>query len=105
MKYKPTSEYRAEYQALRLEYSKLDVVRDALQVTLAKKLRLLCTKHPEAPVTNIIFDKPKRSDYFPAMMLTKKPRRWNPNFYYAMGYASNTLLDYIDQIEKYAEKL
>ena len=107
MKYKDTATYRAEYQALKSEYTKLDAVRDALQEILAKKLRLLCTKHPEAPVTNLVFVPiaPKPSDYFPAKMLAKKPRRWNPNFYYSLSNPPQILLGYIEQIEKFAETL
>ena len=104
MKYKPTAEYKQQNQILKDEYSKIDAVRDALQQTLWGKLKLLCTKYPAAQVTNIIYDTPRVEDYFSAKLLTKRPRKWNPNFRYAGAYNTTTLLSYIEQIEKYAEK-
>jgi hypothetical protein len=103
MKYKSTAEYRQQHQILKDEYKKIDVLKDELQRTLWGKLKLLCSKYPEAQVTNV-YSPPRPEDYFSAKILTKKPRRWNPNFHYAGAYASEYLLRYIEQIEKYAEK-
>jgi hypothetical protein len=104
MKHKTTNEYESQYLLLKAEYQLLDEAKEVLRVILAKKLKLLCTNYPEAPITNVLFT-PKEGDYFQAKVLIQKPKRWNPNYRYALTSPCNSLLNYIKQIETFIANL